>query len=200
MDAIKQFEELKRLGKDKRLAADGWDEDWKTLISILMSARTKDTTTIPIANELFRRFDSIEKLAGADLEEIEEIIKGVNFYANKSRHVKECAQLLRDNYGGKVPLDFDKLVELPGVGRKTANVFLAVKGFGTIGVDTHVTYISNYLGWTKSEKQEVVENDLKKLFPENYWKDLNWVLVRFGQTYPNWAEKNKLLDGIRRLG
>ena len=163
MDVIKQFEELKRLGTDKRLAADGWDEDWKILISILMSARTKDTTTIPIATKLFEEFDSVEKLGNAELEEIEKIIMGVNFYVNKSKNVKECARILFEKFDGKVPINFDELVELPGVGRKTANVFLAVKGYGTIGVDTHVSYISNYLGWTSSEKQEIVEKDLKNL-------------------------------------
>jgi len=89
------------------------------------------------------------------------------------------------------------LVKLPGVGRKTANVFLAVYGYGEIGVDTHVAYISKRMGWTNSDKQKKVEEDLKKIFPKRMWGKINWVLVRFGQTYTSKKEKNNILDKIR---
>ena len=197
--ALRQLKELEKLGKDKRLAADGWDADWKILIATLMSARTLDITTIPIAEELFKKFDRIEKLAKASEEEIAEIINGVNFYLNKSKYIKKLAETLVREYGGKVPHDFNKLVELPGVGRKTANVFLAEKGEQTIGVDTHVDYISHYLGWTNGKKQEEVEKDLNAIFPEKLWGKLNWTLVRFGQTYTNRKEKNGILDKIKEI-
>ncbi|MAG37949.1 endonuclease III [Candidatus Pacearchaeota archaeon] len=197
--ALKQLEELEKLGKDKRLAADEWDEDWKILIAVLLSARTMDKTTIPIAEKLFEKYDSVEKLAKASEKEVAEGISGVNFYLNKARYVKALVEKLLKDYDGKVPHDFDKLVELPGVGRKTANVFLAAKGEMTIGIDTHVDYISHYLGWTKGKKQEEVEKDLKGIFPERLWGKLNWTLVRFGQTYTNRTEKNKILDRIKEL-
>ena len=197
--ALRQLKELEKLGKDKRLAADGWDADWKILIATLMSARTLDRTTIPIAEELFKKFDRIEKLAKASEEEIAEIINGVNFYLNKSKYIKKLSETLVREYQGKVPHDFNKLVELPGVGRKTANVFLAEKGEQTIGVDTHVDYISHYLGWTNGKKQEEVEKDLKAIFPEKLWGKLNWTLVRFGQTYTNRKEKNGILDKIKEI-
>lgn len=197
--AIKQFKEIENLASDLRLAADGWDEDWKTLIATLMSARTTDKKTIPVAEGLFNRFNSLEKLSRAKLEEIESLIRPVNFYRTKSKNILNLANILVKDYNSKVPHDFDKLVELPGVGRKTANVFLAEQGHGTIGVDTHVSFISNKMGWTDSEEQEKVEDDLKKLFPKNIWGELNWVLVRFGQTYKSRDEKMKILDKIKRL-
>ncbi|MBP7708045.1 endonuclease III [Candidatus Pacearchaeota archaeon] len=197
--AIKQLKEIEKLAKEIRLAADEWDEDWKTLVAILMSARTKDKITIPIAAELFNSYSSLEKLSRAKIGDIENIIRQVNFYKTKSKHISELAKILVEKYNSKVPHDFNQLVELPGVGRKTANVFLAEQGYGTIGVDVHVSYISNYLGWTKSEKQEQVEKDLKKLFPEKLWGKLNWILVRFGQTYPNRELRNKILDKIKKI-
>lgn len=197
--AIFQYKELKKLGKEKRLAADDWKEDWQCLIAILMSARTRDSITIPIAEKLFAKY-SLNKIANAREEKIAEIVHGVNFYKGKAKRIVELAGVLISKYGGKVPHDFSKLVELPGIGRKTANVFLAEKGHGTIGVDTHVDYISHYLGWTNGKTQREVEEDLKKIFPEKMWGDLNWVLVRFGQTYTSRKEKNGLLDEIKKIG
>ncbi|MEK6889527.1 MAG: endonuclease III [Nanoarchaeota archaeon] len=196
--ALRQLKEIEKLASDLRLAADGWDEDWQTLIATLMSARTTDKKTILVATLLFTKFNSVEKLSKASYDDIANIIKPVNFYKTKSRNISELAKILVKEYNSKVPHDFDKLVELPGVGRKTANVFLAEQGHGAIGIDTHVSYISNYMGWTKSEKQEKVEEDLKKIFPEKLWGKLNWVLVRFGQTYRSRNKKNKILSEIRK--
>tara|TARA_Y100000310_G_scaffold344244_1_gene455954 strand:- start:14092 stop:14703 length:612 start_codon:yes stop_codon:yes gene_type:complete len=198
MDVLKQFNEIKRLGKEKRLAADGWDKRWKTLVATLLSARTTDKKTIPVATALFEKFDSIEKLSKAKESEIAESIREVNFYKTKARNVKALAEKVVREYEGVVPQDFDSLVELPGVGRKTANVFLAEQGEGTIGVDTHVSWISKQMGWTEHEKQEKVEEDLKKLFPEEKWGEINWVLVRFGQTYTSRKEKEEILERIKK--
>src|SRR3990172_10420106 len=129
--AIKQLMAIKGMAKELRLAADGWDEDWKTLIATLMSARTTDMKTIPVAGALFSRYRNLRELSGADLGEVGVIIRGVNFYKTKAKHIIELAKILFDDYSGKVPHDFAKLVELPGVGRKTANVFLAEYGYAT---------------------------------------------------------------------
>lgn len=196
---LKQFAEIEKLAKEIRLAADGWDEDWKTLIATLMSARTTDKRTIPVAQELFDRYGSIEKLSDASEEDIGKIIRPVNFYKTKAKNIFNLSKIIVKDYRGNVPVDFEKLVELPGVGRKTANVFLAEKGHGTIGVDTHVGWISKNMGWTKHEKQELVEKDLKKIFPQEMWGKINWVLVRFGQTYPSRSLKLKLLKKIKKI-
>lgn len=197
--AVKQLNEIKKLAKDLRLAADGWDEDWKTLIATLMSARTTDRITIPIAQRLFDKYSSVKKLSNASVNSIASVIKGVNFYKTKSRNISKLAGILVKDYNSEVPHDFYKLIELPGIGRKTANVFLAEKGHGRIGVDTHVNWISKEMGWTKSDKQDVVEGDLEELFPRKLWGEINWILVRFGQTYRSRSEKKKILNEIRKL-
>jgi len=197
--AIKQLKEIQKLGEELRLAADGWDSDWKTLIAILMSARTTDKKTIPTAERLFFKYNSLKKLSKANIKEIEKIIRPVNFYKTKAKNISNLSKILINDYQGKVPIDFDKLVELPGIGRKTANVFLAEKGHKTIGVDTHVSYISNYLGWTKHKEQHKIEKDLKNLFSKAYWGKLNWILVRFGQTYKNRKIKKEILNKIKKI-
>ncbi|MEK6850535.1 MAG: endonuclease III [Nanoarchaeota archaeon] len=196
--ALRQFKKIEKLASELRLAADGWDEDWKTLIATLMSARTTDRVTIPIAERLFEKYDNIDKLSRAKVNDIGKIIRGVNFYKTKSKNIINLANMLVRDYNYRVPHDFEKLIELPGVGRKTANVFLAEKGHETIGVDTHVSFIAKQMKWTKHENQEKVENDLQNLFPKKLWGKLNWVLVRFGQTYKSRKEKIRILNEIKK--
>jgi len=197
--AVRQLMSIKKMAKRLRLAADGWDSDWKTLIATLMSARTTDKITIPIAEKLFKKYNNIKKLSKAKVKDIGGIIKGVNFYKTKARNISNLSKILIKDYSGKVPHDFEKLIELPGVGRKTANVFLAEQGHGTIGVDTHCLWISQQMGWTKHEKQHEVEQDLMKLFPKRLWGEINWILVRFGQTYPSRSKKREILKEIKRI-
>ena len=199
MKHLNQLKELKKYSSNNRLAAEDWKEPWQTLIATALSARTKDTTTIPIANSLFSKYNSLEKLSKAKLSDVEEIIRRVNYYKTKSRNVVNCAKMLVKEYKGKVPLDFNELVKLPGVGRKTTNVFLSEMGDNTIGVDTHINYISQKLEWTKNKKPEKIEEDLKVLFPKEYWSSLNPILVKFGQTYTNRKKKDEILDKIRLM-
>ena len=102
-------------------------------------------------------------------------------------------------YHSKIPESIEKLIELPGVGRKTANVFLAEIGKDTIGVDTHVSHISQKLGWTKHQKPAQIEKDLESLFPKKYWSKINETLVRFGKTYTSRKEKDELLREIKKI-
>ena len=197
--AILQLKEIERLSRGERLAAEEWQEDWKTLIAIVMSARTTDKKTIPVAEQLFRKYRTVQSLAKASPSDIGRIIRPVNFYRTKSRNISSLSKILVKKYQGKVPHDFSKLIELPGVGRKTANVFLASHGHSAIGADTHVSWISSQMGWTKSSKQEKIEEDLKKIFPEKYWGRVNEILVRFGQTYRSRKEKARILEKIKLL-
>ena len=199
MNVIKQLEELKKLSSDIRLAAEEWDENWKILLSTLLSARTRDEVTIPVAEKLFNNYKTIKELANADLKDIKKIIKPVNFYKNKSKHLLDCAKIIYNKYNSEVPLDFENLIELPGVGRKTANVFLSELGKDTIGIDTHVQFITNKLGWTKNKDQKKIEEDIKKLFPKEYWGKINEILVKFGKTYTSRKKKNELIEKIKLI-
>src|SRR3989344_8947995 len=197
--AIKQLRQLKKLGGNMRLAAESWEEPWQTLISTILSARSLDETTIKYSEILFKKYPNVKSLANAKLKDVEKIIRPINFYKNKSRMIINCAKQLVDNYNGKPPLYFEKLIELPGVGRKTANVFLSEQGHDTIGIDTHVNFISHYLGWSKHKKSEYIEQDLKKIFPKAYWSRINPTLVRFGKMHTSRKEKRKVLDEVKRV-
>ena len=200
MNYLDQLRELEKLGNSMiRLAAEEWDQHWKILISTIMSARTRDEVTIRIANNLFKKYPTVEKLAKAELKEIEKIIKPVNFYKNKSKNILNCAKTLIEEHKGIIPLTFEELLKLPGVGRKTANVFLSEIGKAAVGIDTHVHYISNKLGWTKNKTQKGIEEDLKKLFPKSIWKEINPILVRFGKTYTSRKKKDGLLEKIKSI-
>jgi len=167
-------------GEEPRLAAEGWGEDWQTLVAIMLSAQTRDTKTVVVCEDLFGRYKEVGDLASASIEEIEDSIKSVNFYKTKARNVKgACGMIVGDGFIGE---SVEELVRLPGVGRKTANVYLvAVKKAVAIGVDTHVGRIARKLGWTKEKDPNKVERDLMRLFPKRYWNSINWILVRFGQ-------------------
>ena len=196
---LRQLKELERLSSSMRLAAEKWKEPWQTLIATILSARTRDEKTIPVASELFKNYPTVKKLANSNLRDIRKIIRPINFYKTKSKNITNCARILVEKYNGKPPVDFNELIKLPGAGRKTANVFLSEMGHDTIGIDTHVLYLSTKLGWTKLKKPEMVEKNLKKLFPKRYWKRINPILVRFGKTYTNRGKKDEILDGIKKL-
>lgn len=197
--AVRQLKALKRYveknGDSKlRLAAE-WSEDWKSLIATMLSAQTKDEKTIEVCEVLFEKFPSVEKLAKARVKEIEKIIRGVNYYKTKARNVKKTCEVISKE---GIPESVDELTELPGVGRKTANVYLVSRRDAeAIGVDTHVARISRKLGWTERKHSEKykIEKDLEELFPRKYWNSINWILVRFGR---NFGKSRKREDEILR--
>ena len=199
--AIRRLEELRRLGgvKKMRLAAEEWKEEWQTLIAIALSARTRDEVTVIVAEKLYAKYKTVESLARGRIEEVMMLIRPVNFFQNKARNIIACAKMLVRDYEGTPPHDLNKLVELPAVGRKTANVFLSEYGADAIGVDTHVAYISYKLGWTNHTNPYKIEQDLQSLFPQSYWSRVNGGCVRFGKTFLSRTKKDELLETIKVL-
>ncbi len=195
--AMKQLSELQKKAREMRLAAEEWGSEWQTLIAILMSARTRDETTIKVAERLFKKYKTTATLATANATEVSAIIRSVNFFRNKTKSVIGCAKMLTKEFGGEVPRDIGTLMMLPGVGRKTANVFLSEVGKDAIGVDTHVSYISQKLGWTVYKDPRKIEEDLRNLFPRAEWSRVNRVCVRFGKTHQSRREKNAILEEIK---
>ncbi|MBU2616602.1 MAG: endonuclease III [Nanoarchaeota archaeon] len=199
---ISQLNQLRRLAKkpkELRLAAESWRSAFQILIATILSARTRDETTIPIAEKLFKKYPNAKSLSKAPLSAIQKIIRPVNFYKNKSKNISNCAKDIVKNYNSKVPEDINELIKLPGVGRKTANVFLSEVGYDSIGVDTHVSHISQKIGWTKNKNPKKIEEDLKKLFPKRYWAKINLTLVRFGKTHTNKKEKDDLINQVKKV-
>ena len=155
---------------------------FRILIATILSARTKDENTTKAADKLFKLYGTPEKLAKAKVKDVERIIKSVGFYHVKSKRIIDVANIILSKYDGRVPADMDKLVDIPGVGRKTANCVL-VYAFEqpAIPVDTHVHRISNRLGLVNTKTPEETEMELRKNVPKKYWLPINNTFVMYGQ-------------------
>ncbi|MEK9681979.1 MAG: endonuclease III [Nitrosopumilus sp.] len=152
------------------------------LIGTILSARTKDESTTKVVKVLFSKYKNPKQLANAKLKDVEKIIKPIGFYHVKSKRIIEVAKIIDSKYKGKVPEDLDTLVELPGVGRKTANCVL-VYAFEkpAIPVDIHVHRISNRLGLVETKNPEDTEQELMEKIDKKFWIDINDTFVMYGQ-------------------
>ena len=152
------------------------------LIGTILSARTKDESTTKVIKVLFSKYKNPEELANAKIKDVEKIIKSIGFYHVKSKRIIEVAKIIEKKYKGKVPDDLETLVQLPGVGRKTANCVL-VYAFEkpAIPVDIHVHRISNRLGLVSTKNPEETEQELMKKIQKKYWIDINDTFVMYGQ-------------------
>lgn len=166
-----------------RISSSEGSDPFKVLISTILSARTRDPVTEEASKRLFSRFHDAESLSKARLDEVVELIKPVAFYNHKGPNIIATSKEIVERFGGKVPHEYDALLELPGVGRKTANCVL-VYGFAepAIPVDVHVHRISNRIGLVRTKVPEETERALSTLFEKKYWLDVNELFVSFGQT------------------
>ena len=157
-------------------------DPFKVLVTTILSARTKDQTTVAAIKKLFVKVNSVQDLKTLSLKEIEQLIYPVGFYKNKAMYLKELPYALEREFDGKIPDDVDELTKLPGVGRKTANLVVAVAFVKpAICVDIHVHRISNRLGYLKTKTPYETEMTLRKKLPKKYWIQFNTFLVAFGQ-------------------
>jgi len=158
------------------------DDPFTTLISCLLSLRTKDATTRAASERLFRLARTPQAMVRLPIRTMERTIYPVGFYRTKARTLRRVCQALLTRYGGRVPDDLDELLSLKGVGRKTANlvVTLAFQKDG-ICVDTHVHRISNRWGYVRTKTPEQTEMALRRKLPRRHWQVYNDVLVAFGQ-------------------
>jgi endonuclease-3 len=158
-------------------------DPYPVLISTLLSLRTKDEVTAAASRRLLGRADTPEKMLRLDAAEIRKMIYPVGFYKRKAETLLRVSRILLELHSGRVPDDLDKLLELPGVGRKTANLVLTL-GFGKPGicVDTHVHRITNRLGYVKTKSPDETEMVLRDKLPKAWWIPINDILVAFGQS------------------
>ncbi len=154
-----------------------------TLISCILSLRTKDEVTEQASIKLLKKYNTPEKLGKASEEQIQSLIYPVGFYKTKAKRIKDISKTLIENYDGKVPDDFDELLKFKGVGKKTAAIVLVYghKIANFIPVDVHVHVIAKRLGWVKSKNPDETMDKLMKIVPKKYWYDLNDLFVQFGQ-------------------
>jgi endonuclease-3 len=156
---------------------------WQLLIATILSAQCTDERVNIVTKDLFKKYDSIEKFAEADVKELEQDIHSTGFYRNKAKNIIACANSIVNNFGGQVPRTIEELTSLAGVGRKTANVIRGnIYNDPSIVVDTHVKRISKRLGFTKEEDPEKIEYDLMKVLPKDHWIAYNIQIIAHGRT------------------
>ena len=164
-----------------------YDHAWQLLVSVRLAAQCTDARVNVVVQDLFARYPSVEALAAAEPEEIEAIVKPCGLGRSKARDISACMRKLRDEYGGKVPSDFDALLSLPGVGRKTANCVMceAFRDPQGIAVDTHVFRIAHRLNFCgpAAKTPEKVEDALLRLYPRDQWLYINHQWVHFGREF-----------------
>ena len=136
-----------------------------------------------VTRDLYKKYDSLEKFADADLSEMEKDIHSIGFYHNKAKNLIACARKLLTDFGGEVPSNLDDLLTLPGVGRKTANVIRGnIFDLPSIVVDTHVKRITKKLGFTESDDPVKIEFELMEILPKDHWIVWNTDLITLGRT------------------
>lgn len=160
-----------------------YNNEFELLIVVLLSAQTTDKRVNEVSPLLFKKYSTPEKLAQADINDLCKIIKPLGFFRRKAELIKKCAIVLCEKYNGKVPDTIDELVQLPGVGRKTASAVL-VNAFKkpAIVVDTHVIRVATErLKLSKAKNADDIEHDLAKIFPVENWRFISNGLVLFGR-------------------
>lgn len=172
-----------------------YSKDYELLMSIVLSAQTTDKRVNTVTSVLFDKYNTLEKLKNAELEDLEAILRPIGSFRKKAQYVKEIAKVLDEQYDGVVPTDRDLLGQFPGVGRKTTNVFLSeFYNEPAFGVDTHVERVSKRLKIANSDDDVLkVEESLMKYFPKDEWTRRHFQLVLFGRYHckavkPNCSE------------
>lgn len=181
MFAKKVFDILKKQYPKVKPALE-YSNPFQLLISTILSAQCTDQRVNIVTKVLFKKYRTPGDFVKADIEELEKDIFSTGFYRQKAKSIKSCCEELIKNHKGKVPADFNELVKLQGVGRKTASV-VAGNAFGipAIAVDTHVKRLSNLLGFIDSQNPDKIEIRLKELLPESYWVNASHWLATHGR-------------------
>ena len=181
--AIKLLSEVEKLFPEATTELANWKNDFQFLVAVILSAQTTDIQVNKVTPELFRKYPNAKELANAKTEDLEYTLGGINYFRTKSRNIKQTAKILDKQYDGQPPKSLNELVELPGVGYKTANVFLneRYKANEGIAVDTHVLRVARAYGLTKNTDPTKVAHDLEKLYPKKDWYKVNSIFVLYGR-------------------
>jgi len=161
------------------------DNPWQLLVATILSGQTTDKLVNTVTPALFEKYKTVNDFADAPVEDINAMIKKVNFHNNKAKNIKATAKIILNKHHGEVPQTMEELDALPGVARKTANVVLS-DAFGQpagIVVDTHVIRLANKLGLTDHRDPVKIEKDLLEIVPKHQWQYFGHYLVYFGREY-----------------
>ena len=181
-DVIELVETLKKTYPDATCSLN-FKTPFQLVIAVMLSAQCTDERVNLTTPTLFKKYPTIEDFANCNVTELEEIIHPCGFYKNKAKNARACANKILNDFNGIVPNTMEELITLPGIGRKSANVILLeVFGIATgIAVDTHAKRISNRLGLSKEKEPAKIEQDLLKIIPREYLKDINHLFVWHGR-------------------
>jgi endonuclease-3 len=198
--ALELLLKVEELFPDASTELKNWKTPFQFLLCIALSAQTTDKQVNKVTGELFGKYPDANSLSEANLEDVKDTLGGINYYKTKSERIIEISKILSEQYGGEPPRDLKKLQKLPGVGYKTANVFLndLYKENQGIAVDTHVVRVARLYGLTKESDPTKIAHDLEKLYPKEYWYRVNSTFVLYGRYIlkarnPDW-EKVVLRD------
>lgn len=157
--------------------------EYELAVSVMLSAQTTDKKVNQVTPALFKKYPNWKSLSQANVSDVQQLIKQVNFYRGKGERLIKGAQFVLKNFNGKLPQKLEELIKIPGVARKTANVILnEVWGIAQgIVVDTHVSRVSQRLGLTKNKEPVKIEKDLMQIFPKEYWRNISGSMVLLGR-------------------
>lgn len=161
-----------------------YQKDYELVIAVMLSAQTTDKGVNKVTSILFQKYNSLEKLAGSNIEDIKEIIKPIGNYNKKANNIIEISKILINKYKKQVPKTYEELEILPGIGRKSANVIRSeIYKIPSFAVDTHVIRVTNRLGLVKTKDPVIIEKELEKIFKKRDWIRKHQQLVLFGRYY-----------------
>jgi len=174
---------MEKLFPDAQTELKNWETPFQFLVCIILSAQNTDKGVNLITSELFKKYPNPTILSKATQKEVENGIKSINYYSNKAKYIIKLSQILLDKHNGEVPITDSELIELPGVGKKTANVFLndLYKANQGIAVDTHVARVSRRLGLTRNTDPTKISEDLERIYPQKDWWKINRYFVLYGR-------------------
>lgn len=181
-DAIIIIETLKEMYPDAKCSLD-FSTPFQMLVSVVLSAQCTDERVNKTTPSIFSKYSTPQDFADMDIELLEELIHPCGFYKTKAKNLKRTAQILVEKYDGIVPNNMEDLMSLPGVGRKSANVIM-LEAFDLpqgIAVDTHCKRIANRLGFSSESDPAKIEQDLLKVIPKEYYKDVNHIFIWHGR-------------------
>ena len=161
-----------------------YQKDYELVIAVMLSAQTTDKGVNKVTSILFKKYNSLEKLASSNIEDIKEIIKPIGNYNKKANNIIEISKILINKYKKQVPKTYEELEILPGIGRKSANVIRSeIYKIPSFAVDTHVIRVTNRLGLVKTKDPVIIEKELEKIFKKSDWIRKHQQLVLFGRYY-----------------
>jgi len=182
--AQKILKTLKNLFPQSKTILD-YTTPWGLLVAVILSARNTDKKVNEVTKKLFAKYKTIKDYKNASLSELEKDLSQLGLFRQKAKFIKNTAAIIIDRHKGQIPKTMNELLELPGVGRKTANIILGNvhKIYEGIAVDTHVTRLARLFGLTKNKNPEKIEKDLMEILPSEEWFDFTNRMIDYGRKY-----------------